>query len=330
MYSRKYLEAILSSSTDRPPFLDFEVDEAIRMSTAIQHREIATRKSFEKTVLNDIAGLEGSPSFEVICGLVKVLKEKDLLPGISGLGVEMGSGLGLLSAAFIKSDLFPNIEGILAIEAGRPFAETGIRLAADITLVEESFKLMPCHGSFDSIPVEDNSIDFIVQIEALHHAESLTGPIKEAFRILRPGGTFISIDRSWPDEVEESVLEELLNHQYSKDWLVEKGFPSEVPFTRRENGEHEYVDEYWKSAFETVGFTCLVFRHLHPEFRFWHLAKRLIGILSLNNLAGIKVPSREGTIRGFLADQLRLPIKSKTAVILSPHPRPLTVSVWRK
>lgn len=330
MLSRKELEGFFALGTSQPPYLNFKIREEISNSKPIQNREIATRKSLEIDVLDKIAGLEGSPSFEIITSLAKTLKDSHLIPELSGIGVEVGSGLGLLSAAFIRLDQNMRILGILAVEAGLPFVETGIRLAAQSTLGDQEFKIVPCYGSFDAIYVESETVDFIIQIEALHHADSLLPPIIEAHRILKKGGFVITIDRSWPDEVKREVLEELLDHQYSKEWLDAKGFPSVEPFSRRNNGEHEYRDKDWNMVFEKAGFSRKRICHLHPEFHLWHFVKRIVGLLRMNKLAKIKIPSRSGIFRGFLMHLLNLKSLRIGGVVRTAHPRPLTVSVWQK
>jgi SAM-dependent methyltransferase len=330
MLTKEELEALFIKEGVRAPFLDFMPRSAIVASKPITSRESATRKSLEKDVLNEIAGLEGSPSFEVINSLVESLKGARILPELSGIGVEVGSGLGLLSAACINQDSANQIVGILAIEAGFPFVETGIKLASQSTLGDKSYKIVPCYGSFDEIGIEAGVIDFVIQIEALHHADDLIPPIVEAHRILKSGGFFISIDRSWPNEVERSVLEELLDHQYSSEWLKTKGFPSDKPFSRRDNGEHEYRDQDWERAFERAGFISKRITHLHPQFKVWHFKKRLVGAVNLNRAAKIKVPSRSGVFRGFILGKLRTNHRLFGGLLESAHPRPLTASVWQK
>lgn len=330
MLSRTKLESMFGSERKDITYINFATREEISKSRSIQNREVATRKSFEQDVLEKIAGLEGSPSYEVIKSLVKTISTSQILPQLSGIGLEMGSGLGLLSSAVIENDEQGLISGILAVEAGLPFVETGIRFAAESTLGNLADKIIPCYGSFDEIGVESNSIDFILQIEALHHADSLAPPIVEGYRVLKDKGYFISIDRSWPNEVKDEVLEELLNHEYSKEWLDAKGFPSELPFSRRDNGEHEYRDLEWESAFLSAGFHRIHIRNLHPRFNLWHVKKRLAGLLRLNRIANVKIPSRHGVFRGIFLDVIKINQFGKYAVLKNDHPRPLTVSVWRK
>jgi SAM-dependent methyltransferase len=328
--SRSDLENLFKFPVSQPKYLDFHLSEEILNSKPIQSREIATKESFSESDLEKIAGREGSPSFKIIKSVLKLLFEANIIPELSGIGVELGSGIGLLSASLIDLDENKKIEGILALEAGFPFVETGIKLASEITLGVNSHKILPSYGSFDKIAVEKNAIDFIIQIEALHHADNLLPPMLEAYRVLKNGGYFISIDRSWPDGVKRQVLDELLDHHYSKEWLDAKGFPSNEPFSRRGNGEHEYTDAEWKFAFEKAGFKCKVIRHLHPKFHTKHFIKRLLSLFKLNKVVKIKIPSRTGIFRGALFGLVGFKSLYFGNVIKSEHPRPLTVSVYQK
>ena len=330
MKSRSDLENLFKFPISQPKYLDFHLREEILNSKPIQSREIATKESFRNSDLEKIAGQEGSPSFEIIKSISKLLYEAHIIPELSGIGVELGSGIGLLSASLIDLDRNKKINGILAVEAGFPFVETGIKLASEVILGINSHKILPSYGSFDAIAIEKNSIDFIIQIEALHHANNLLPPMIEAYRVLKNGGYFISIDRSWPNSVKKVVLDELLDHHYSKEWLDAKGFPSSEPFSRRDNGEHEYTDAEWKSAFEKAGFKCKLIRHLHPKFYAKHFIKRLLGLFKLNKVVKIKIPSRTGIFRGALFNLIGFNSLNFGSVLRSEHPRPLTVSVFQK
>jgi SAM-dependent methyltransferase len=314
----------------QPAYLNFDLDERILNSKAIQNREVATQKSFEKASLNEIAGQEGSPTYEIIMSIPKLLYDANVIPTLSGIGIELGSGIGLLSAAFIELDTRKKINGILAIEAVYSFVESGIRLASTTTLGNNAHKIIPCYGSFESIPIESGSIDFIIQIEALHHADELLPPLVESYRVLKNGGYFISIDRSWPNQVKRKVLDELLDHQYPKEWLKAKGFPSDEPFSRRDNGEHEYLDSNWIFAFEQAGFKIREIRHLHPRFHARHFLKRFIELFKLNRILKVKIPSRSGIFRRLAFNLVGLKLLNLGSVLSSKHPRPLTVFVLQK
>lgn len=282
MLSRNEIKGYFENIDSQPNFLNIGTALEIANSKPIRNREIATQHSFSGDSIDTIAGLEGSASFEIIVSMIKQFIKLKLIPNLSGIGAELGSGIGLLSAALLKLDEQKNIQGILAVEASLPFVLEGINIVRNQILINDSARIIPCYGTFESIGVEDESFDFICQIEALHHANDLKIAANEAFRILKSGGFLISIDRSWPDNTKRSELEKLLSHEYPKAWLIEKGFPADDPFTRRDNGEHEYLDSDWKQAFGEAGFTLETYRKLHTKIEMWHIVKRTVGLLGLS------------------------------------------------
>jgi SAM-dependent methyltransferase len=205
-----------------------------------------------------------------------------------------------------------------------------MRLTSELILHENSKKVIPCHGTFDSIPIESGVADFIIQIESLHHANDLVKPINESLRLLKPGGVFISIDRAWVDSIKDSTLNDLLNHKYEMKWLEHKGFDSKKIKTRRDNGEHEYRDSEWKKVFHDAGFKNLVYLPVHPKITSKFLLKRLLTIFKLNPILGIEIPSRPGLFRGIVSKFFHINPLKLNAQLISSHPRPLVVSVWQK
>lgn len=311
-------------------YLDFETNLEVSQSLSIRNREVATEKSFDATSLNETAQLQGSASYQVIYSLIKTIYKTNLMPEIKGVVVELGSGIGLLGITFISLDKGGDIFGVLAVEAGLPFVKKGIRMAASELLGENSNKIFPCYGTFDKLDIGDNTVDVVIQIEALHHAEELSSAINESFRILKRGGYLVSIDRSWPDSTKRSVLEDLLNHEYPKSWLEVKGFPSNEKFTRRDNGEHEYIDSDWLEVFTNSGFEMKSFKILHPKITLWHIVKRITCLLKLEKILGIRISSRKGILRGFLLSASPYLASKLGGVITTEHPRSLTLQIYKK
>lgn len=317
-------------SNSRPEYLDFSPPEETISSIAIKSRSSAVEKGLTAPSLSDIAGSHGSPPFAVILSVFSLLKSKKIIPNIQGIGIEVGSGLALFSCALKKTDSDSLISGLIALEATKPFVTTGISLTAKELLGEDSNSILPCYGVFENMPIEENAIDFGFQIESLHHAISLSAAVKEISRIIRPGGYFISIDRSWVDSVRQETLDSMLDHKYSRDWLKEKNFDPSLNFTRRDNGEHEYRDSEWIEAFDTNNFSLISISFLHPQIKFWHVAKRISGILKLDKLLHINVKSRPGILRTYLFHSIGLKKFHFSNLLVSEHPRPLTVMVFKK
>ena len=68
--------------------------------------------------------------------------------------------------------------------------EFGTQLAKEHDLPNLEYRL----GDISSPPIDDNSVDLCIFSQALHHAERPEKALKEAFRILKKGGTMIVLD----------------------------------------------------------------------------------------------------------------------------------------
>ena len=297
---------------------------------AIQARSKSVSIGLQVKDIDAIANSHGSPKYLIIKELLSQLFRMNLLPGLSGIGIEVGSGIALLSCATLELDEKKQIQGIIALEAVKPFVIEGIPFISRQILDDNSYKILPCYGVFENIPFKSSSLDFGMQIESLHHAEKLEPAIREIARVIRPGGFFISIDRSWVDSISDNSIEEMLNHEYSREWLSGKNFDPNRRFTRRDNGEHEYRDREWKSAFLESGFELVSEIHLHPRLEWWHVKKRLVCMLRIEHLAGIKTSSRKGIVRNFLSQKIGLKDRRFSNLVCTKHPRPLSLLVLRK
>jgi SAM-dependent methyltransferase len=309
-------------------YLELTVSERFLLNSALNARDEAVLNNLKILDLDKFITSTGSPPKELILDLIEDLKLLNIIPDIHGCGVEFGAGLAILSCGIVKN--FVAIDQIFAIEGCKAYAVHGINLISNRILKKEAEKIIPCFGSFEEIPIKDNSIDFVIQIESLHHAENLIEPVREGFRLLKEGGYFLSIDRSWIDSVDDSTLENMLNHRYDKSWLLNKGFSDAKIMTRRDNGEHEYRDCEWKETFLAAGFKNLVYLPIHPKVTFKFLIKRFICLIRLHKIFNIKVQSRPGLFRGLLAKRLSIDPRRIGGQLISGHPRPLVVSVWQK
>ena len=298
-------------------------------TNAIEARSRSVLIGLNDNDIDAIANSHGSPSYSIITKTWRQLVRMKIIPELTGLGIEVGSGLAMLSCATLELDDNGKIDGIIALEAVLPFVSEGIPFVSK-TILKEDYRILPCYGVFENIPFESSSLDFGIQIESLHHADKLVPAVREIARVIRPGGYFISIDRSWEDHISEDSIEEMLNHEYSQEWLAGKNFDQEHRFTRRDNGEHEYRDREWKSAFLESGFEIVEEIHLHPRIEWWHVKKRLVCMLRMEHLARIKTRSRQGVIRNFLSQKVGLKDRRYSNLVCSNHPRPLTLLVLRK
>ena len=292
-------------------------------------RELSVSKVISQGGVRAGAILQGAVLPEVLQDLIEISQKSFDTPEFTGVGIELGAGLGLLG---IVSSKKPQVEALISIEICKTFVTDAIPAAAKELLGKDSKKIIPTYGSFEDYEIEDNEIDFAVQIESLHHAYDLRKAAVELFRILKPGGFLYSLDRSHPDSVSDETLNGLLDHQYPKSWLEHHGYPSEKPMTRRENGEHEIRDSEWKRTFEDAGFIIETFKFIAPELKLWNVKKRIACLVLRWTPMGkrIKIPVRSGVIRGFLLQKLGVRNSYFGSVAIGLQPRWKTVMVFRK
>ena len=327
---KEFILSLFNGKSERPAYLDFRPPEDYVNGLAISSREQAIEKGLQEKNLDTIAGIQGLPPYKVLQGTLDTLRDSSLFPELRGLGLELGAGLALFSIACLERDTTKKITGIVALEAVKTFVEKGIQTVGAELLGERKQALLPCYGVFENIPVEDETFDFVIQIESLHHAEDLNVAMKEVSRVIKKGGVMISLDRSWVDSTSVTTLEQMLDHEYSSEWLNAKKFDSSRKFTRRDNGEHEYTDKDWLNVFQANGFQTISEVHLHPKIQTWHLIKRVVCLMKLSRLMGIKVQSRPGVLTSWIDQILKRRPRVHRNLLRSPHPRPFTLFVLRK
>ena len=67
------------------------------------------------------------------------------------------------------------------------------------------------HGSFEEIPLEDNSFDVVWSQDAMVHSSNRDQVVAEAYRVLKPGGHFIFTDLMQDDGVPNGELGPVLD-----------------------------------------------------------------------------------------------------------------------
>jgi ubiquinone/menaquinone biosynthesis C-methylase UbiE len=210
---------------------------------------ILKRSNFSKKIKNlsrnRISEITSYMTIEAHKNLVKEILLK-LGIKLTGTGIEIGSGSGVLSNSI--ANLY-NIKKIYAVEIVPGMVKN---LQNKIFLKNQ--KIFPVVGSFDKLKVRDQSIDFIVEFDALHHSENLQKTLFELNRVLKPGGVIIAFDRAHPDYLSDSQIKYLLNIEYSNEYKKIYGIPLRNIFTRLENGEHEIREKEWKEFAFRAGF----------------------------------------------------------------------------
>lgn len=111
-------------------------------------------------------------------------------------------------------------------------------------------------GSFETIPFDTNGFDVVWSQDAILHSERRKDVLAEAFRVLKPGGTFVFTDPMQSDTCPKGVLEPILDRIHLSS-LGSPGFyrdtAKEVGFTdiRFDDLTHQLVNHYRRVLAET-------------------------------------------------------------------------------
>ena len=186
---------------------------------------------------------------------------------IHGIGIDLGGGVGCISSTLAKRQ---NVEKIYCIE----LVEEAVTMCQPIVkkeiLKENDNKVISVVGDFDNLDLENNSIDFAVSWDSMHHSMDLINTLKECKRVLKKNGVFIIVDRAHNNSTPDSEIERMLNIVYDENFLTKFYRPKDMILTRRENGEHEHRFFEWDKFFDGSGFKlidCVVIKTESDENR---------------------------------------------------------------
>lgn len=112
-------------------------------------------------------------------------------------------------------------------------------------------------GDFDQLELEDNSVDFAVAWDSMHHSINPVKTFEECKRILKPNGLFIIVDRAHNNSTPDSEIKRMLDIVYDEAFLIKNHRSKDLILTRRENGEHEYRFQEWNTFFKKSGFKLI-------------------------------------------------------------------------
>jgi len=124
-----------------------------------------------------------------------------LLPPVEA--ADLGAGEG--AVAFL---LARRAVRVYAVDSSPQMVEYGRRLAAERGVRNVEYRL----GDLESLPLEAASVDVAFFSQSLHHAQHPERAVKEARRILRPGGRVVILDLARHHHEEAREL-------YADEWL---------------------------------------------------------------------------------------------------------------
>lgn len=185
-----------------------------------------------------------------------------------GTGVDLGSGVGCISSTIALRD---SVKKIYSLE----LVESVVSLCQPIVINKilkpaQRNKVVSVIGDFDNLALKDNSLNFAVSWFSMHHSVNPIKTFKEVYRVLKPGGRFIFMDKIHNNNTPDKEIERMLNIVYSEEFLKNNFRPPGIKLTRRENGEHEYRFFEWENFVKKSGFkliTEIIVKTDNPENR---------------------------------------------------------------
>ncbi|MDR3740874.1 MAG: metalloregulator ArsR/SmtB family transcription factor [Terracidiphilus sp.] len=100
---------------------------------------------------------------------------------------DLGAGDGTFSLLLAQ-----NAQRVIAVDASEKMLEVGSEQARRHGVANIEFR----HGDMEELPVDDASVDLAFFSQSLHHAAHPDRALREAARILRPGGRLVILDLS--------------------------------------------------------------------------------------------------------------------------------------
>ena len=173
---------------------------------------------------------------------------------IHGVGIDLGGGVGCISSTLARRDL---VDKIYCVELVEDAVKLCHKIVKQEILKNEEHKVVSVVGDYDNLELEDNSIDFAVSWDSMHHSTDPVKTFKECKRVLKKNGAFIIVDRAHNNSTSNSEIERMLNITYDEKFLTKYYRPKDTILTRRQNGEHEYRFFEWKKFFEESGFDLM-------------------------------------------------------------------------
>ena len=227
------------------------VEEGLLESPAVSNRDLFARKYQDESpdeILKRYAFFDTREIEQFYRQVFALLPELEL----SGVGVELGAGTAGFSSVSVKC--FQDIQTLYALEVVPEVVRLlQPRIIGSLCGGLEA-KIKNVVGSFDQIDLPDDSVDFCIEVESLHHSDDLRRTVEEAARVLKPGGVLLLLDRAHHDGLTDEQRQLMLDIEYSDEWKIANGYAMDR-LNRAENGEHEIRLCEWQDCLADAGFS---------------------------------------------------------------------------
>lgn len=184
--------------------------------------------------------------------------ERIICKKIHGTVLEVGAGTGIYSCNVAKNKDVDKIYSVeysdVCVNKLMSFVIEKFPISAD-----KKNKIIPVVGSFDNIKLPDNSVDFIINVNSLHHSENREKTFDELYRVLKPNGYLISLDRASYNTLTNIDLNKKLDAEYTMEFKLQRGFKPDEIYTRRMNSEHDPLLAEWEFLLCRAGFKVNAF-----------------------------------------------------------------------
>ena len=242
--------------------IKWPIDEVLLRSPAITNRDLFAQTlavQSDESLITQYVGLTPAQINQEFGEIFELVR--DLGFQLEGTGLELGAGVGVLSAVAINH--WPDVRQCYALEIVPKVIDLLQPRAVRHIAKELSDKVVGVLGSFDDMIVPDGFFDFCIEYASLHHSEDLVRTLRETARVLKPGAPLVAIDRAHYDGVADEQLRFMLDVQYSAEWKRRNGY-ADAALSRAQNGEHEIRMKEWLTAFDATGFEVVRRIELRP------------------------------------------------------------------
>lgn len=156
---------------------------------------------------------------------------------VYGCGIDLGGGPSIISSTLANSKKVNKIYCCELVENAVKYCHPIVKKK----LLKNKFnKVISVIGDFNNIQLKNNTLDFAIIWDSLHHSTNPIATLKEIRRVLKKKAFLFVVDRAHNNETSTNEINRMLNHKYDIEFKKKNFFPINKIITRKMNGENEY------------------------------------------------------------------------------------------